>query len=302
MIRRFLAVVFPLVLGLLMLRAAEPAPPATEAPPAGFPTARESLHVFLLMGQSNMAGSGCCNPSDPWQPGDKEPVPGIFILGGEGRVNDAKPVGPVRWRAGAHPVHVAQGYECFSLGIDFAKTYMARHPGVKVGLVPCAWGGAGIDGLKKGSKIYENALLRAAEAEKVGVIRGVLWHQGESDTVSDALAGAYAGKLDRLVADLRADLRRPDLPFVAGELARFYGTGKGHSAPERVARIGIVRRATLELPTRVAHTAVVTSEGLSSVDANQVHFNRASYVELGRRYAAAFAAAESATAPTMPAP
>ena len=264
---------------MISLFAAEP----TTAPESG------PLHVFLLMGQSNMAGYGCAKDTDPWQPGDKEPVPGVLMLMGEATHTDAKAKDAIEWKPAAHPLHRRQGHQYFGMGMDFAKSYLATHPGVRVGLIPCAWGGAPIAKLNKGSPIYMNALQRAEFARKDGsTIQGILWHQGESDTVTPALADAYAKNLDQLITDLRTDLALPQLPFIAGELAQFYGTGKDHKAPDRVARITQVRRAILDLPTRVPHTAAVPSTDMKSADQNMVHFNRAAFALFGRRYAEAF--------------
>ncbi len=287
------------LLGFLAAHAADT--PADPALPAGFPADKTKVRVFLLMGQSNMAGYGCVAKSDPWGPDDKKPVPGVYVLDGQSTPSDPKPVTPVAWRPGAHRLHLNQGTAQFGLGMDFAKTYLASHPDMTVALIPCAWGGAGIGSLNKGTAGYGNAVMRARLAAKVGVISGVLWHQGESDTVNAKLSAAYAGKLDRLVADLRADLGAPALPFVAGDLADFYGTGPDHAKnAAHVAGIKVVRKTLAELPTRVPGTAFVPSEGLKSIDKHMVHLDRASLITFGQRYAEALTALEK-RAPETPA-
>ena len=97
---------------------------------------------------------------------------------------------------------------------------------------PC--GGASIASIHKGTKVYGDAIAKAQWASRAGVIKGVLWHQGESDTTSPQLASTYGKKLKQLVRDLRVDLKQPNLPFVVGNLAEFYGTGPEHNAPRRV--------------------------------------------------------------------
>lgn len=234
------------------------------------PDQKENFHIFLLMGQSNMSGFGKLLPED------KKPVPKVVKLPTkEG----------LKWEPAAHPLHNRLKSDRFGLGLPFAKEYLKDKPGVIVGLVPVAWGGAGIDMLKKGTPTYDDAIEKAKYAAKQGIIKGVLWHQGESDTVEPAKADSYEQKLHQLIADLRKDLANDTLPFIAGNLAEFYGTGKDHSKPERVTRINKVRGVLRALPNKIKNTGCVESTGCSSPDHHMVHFDRKSYILLGKRYA-----------------
>ena len=263
---------------------------ADNKPMLALPSDHANFHLFLLMGQSNMAGYGCVNASDPWQKEDKEPVAGIWVLGGQGTVHSEKPVGAVEWRLGAHRLHLNQPTAQFGLGIDFAKTYMKAHPGVSVGLIPCAWGGSPISELNKGSAVYKNAMARISFATKRGTLKGVLWHQGESDSVNPTLASSYGGKLMQLIADIRQDSGVDNLPFLIGNLAEFYGTYKDHSG--RINLIDQIRQTLKETAEKVPHAAFVPSTGLTSPDKNMVHFDRKSLIEFGKRYAQAYLALE----------
>lgn len=238
------------------------------------------FHIFLLMGQSNMAGSA------PMVPGDNQPVPRVLSVPNTVR-NDFK------WQPAAHPLETNVG---FGLGLSFATAYLAQHRGVTVGLLNVAVGGQDIDHLKKGTAPYEDGINKARWAANQGVIIGVLWHQGESDTVAEVSTNAYADKLDQLVRDVRADLGSPRLPFVCGELADFYGTNPDHAAPDRVARIARIQQILRDLPKRMPQTACASSKGLRSMDGNNVHFDRASYIEYGIRYAAALASIQKMAA------
>ncbi|MCX6928708.1 MAG: sialate O-acetylesterase [Verrucomicrobia bacterium] len=240
------------------------------------PTEREQFHVFLLLGQSNMSGFA------QLEAGDEVPVPHVLrVL--TTATND------FAWQPAAHPLHNRLDSDRFGLGLPFAIAYLKSHPGVTVGLIPVGWGGAPIAQLNKGTQTYLNVVAKARWAKGQGVIKGVLWHQGESDTVVEELARSYAAKLDSIVADLRTDLGDPSLPFIAGELAPFYGTVPDHNAPDRVVRIATVQQALRDLPNRVRHTACASSKGLRSADGHMVHFDRASLIEFGKRYAAAMA-------------
>src|SRR5690606_23679959 len=91
----------------------------------------------------------------------------------------------------------------------------------------CAVGGTSIDKWVPGAydKVtdthpYDDAIARIKEAMKLGVIKGVIWHQGEGDS-SPGKAKVYLPKLKALVERVRAEVNDPDLPFVIGELARY---------------------------------------------------------------------------------
>ena len=241
--------------------------------------------VFLLMGQSNMAGFGCIRASDPWQAGDFLPVPRVLVFGGQGTVKSASPRGWLRWRPASHPLHLNQGSAGFGPGLPFARRLLEESPGLTVGLVPCAWGGAGIDVLGPGMPLYENSLLRARLAAGNGTLAGVLWHQGETDCATEPLARAHAGKLARLIRTLRDDLESPRLPFLIGDLAPF---GDDHRKAEGIRRRDLVRAGLRHVAEDAPHSAYVESSGLTGVDG--VHFDRVSLIEFGRRYAEAFRA------------
>ena len=234
------------------------------------PADQTKFHVFVLMGQSNMAGYGEILPED------RQPVPRI--------VNIPNLPADANWQPAAHPLHNLQKSNNFGLGLPFATHYRDAHPDVTVGLISCAVGGAPISQMNKGSKVYDDAMIKIRRAAAQGTLKGVLWHQGESDTVSDELATGYEAKLHQLIRDIRQDTGIPTLPFVAGDLAEFYGTGKDHNSPARVARIQQVRGALKSLPAKVPHTAFAPSTGAKSPDAHMVHMTRESYILLGQAY------------------
>lgn len=236
------------------------------------PAQKHKFHVFVLMGQSNMSGFGRLVPEDG------KPVPGVVKL-------PTVYTGKLDWLPAAHPLHNRLSSDRFGLGLPFAIEYLKSQPDVVVGLIPVAWGGASIDKFKKGTSTYKDALEKARFAMQRGELKGVLWHQGESDTVNDARANSYRLKLHQLIADLRTDLSDAALPFIAGNLAEFYGTAKEHRHPDRVTRINKVRAVLRELPDQVANTGFVESRDCASPDKHMVHFNRESYQLLGKRYA-----------------
>ncbi|HEY1123524.1 MAG TPA: sialate O-acetylesterase [Haloferula sp.] len=246
------------------------------ADPARFP-------VFLLMGQSNMAGYGGIHPSDPWQDGDFLPSPRVVVLGGQCTLKSRRSRGWARWRPAAHPLHLNQKSCGFGLALPFASRLLEEKPELTIGLIPCAWGGAGIDQIGPGTPLYENAIARARTATQRGRLAGVLWHQGETDALHDALAPTHAGKLADFIVRLRSDLAAPELPFLIGDLGTF---GNGKRDPSALARHDRVRAGLRQVAEETDHAAFVESEGLAGVDI--VHFGRAAFIEFGRRYAGAY--------------
>lgn len=231
--------------------------------------------VFLLMGQSNMAGRGVI------EMGDDEPVDDVYVLDGQCRLDDLEPVQPIRWRAGAHPLHLNEPQKNqFGMGMDFARRYLELNPAVTVGLIPCAWGGQPIDVLGLGSPLFVNAVKRAAFAAESGTVRGVLWHQGESDTASARSARDYAAKLRTVITELRAELGT-ELLFVIGDLAPTLGETRDSEARANIATVRYQLQAVAESTPRVGW---VSSSSLNTAE-DGTHFTREALREFGRRYA-----------------
>jgi len=247
--------------------------------PVNIPSSKENFHLFLLMGQSNMSGGVGLAA------GDTKPVPSVM------KMRYAKEGEEPKWAPGAHPLHPRRPNKKarFGPGLSFAEAYLADKPGVTVGLIPMAWGGRSIAQLSKGSEIYGDAIRHTKAAIQSGTLKGVLWHQGESDTVEQTRSDAYENRLHRLIEDVREDLGNPQLPFIAGNLAEFYGTGKDHKAPDRVTRITKIKEILRRLPEKVPHTGFVESNGCSPAARAKVHFDRKSCLLMGKRYAKVYA-------------
>lgn len=239
-----------------------------------FPEIREDLHVVLLMGQSNMVGTGEVLAEDT------RPLEGVFVLEGECAVHDPTPRQAIAWRPGSHPVHVSSGGG-FGLGLEFARVYRVAFPGVSVGLIPCAWKGASVAQLGPGSPLYQNAIIRARRASRDGVIKAVLWHQGEAECRSAEAAFRYEASLRGLVDALRRDLGEQRLPFVVGDLAPGFGTKRAVEAGQWIETVCATLR---RFPQRVEAAAYVASAGLEVRD-DAVHFTRTGLMTFGWRYA-----------------
>ncbi|GKV10284.1 hypothetical protein SLEP1_g21675 [Rubroshorea leprosula] len=226
--------------------------------------------IFILAGQSNMAGRGGVtdNKWDGVVPPECAPNPSILRL-------NAK----LGWEEAHEPLHVDidVGGTCgVGPGMAFANEIRARSSKIGVvGLVPCAVGGTAINTWARGTQLYNQLVNRTKESVKGGgSIRTVLWYQGESDTVRKEDAEAYKGNMEKLISDLRSDLNLPSLLFIQVALAS--GQGKF---------IEIVRNAQLQI--NLPNVKCVDAKGLP-LEQDNVHLTTASEVQLGLKLAQAF--------------
>jgi Carbohydrate esterase, sialic acid-specific acetylesterase len=230
---------------------------------------KANFHLFLLVGQSNMAGRGVVEEQD------KTPHPRVLMLSQEGK-----------WVPAIDPMHFDKPAAGVGLGKTFGQIIAEAKPGVTIGLIPCAVGGSPIDAWKPGvfypatkSHPWDDMAKRVSLALPTGTLKGILWHQGESDSKPE-LAQAYESKLHDLIARLRQEVKAPEVPFIAGQMGKF---AEMPWKPEAF----IVDQAHQTLSAKVPHTAFVSAEGLKH-KGDKIHFDSTSFRELGRRYAEAF--------------
>jgi hypothetical protein len=229
------------------------------------PPAENKFHCFLLLGQSNMAGYAAAQASD------KVEDPRVLVLGYDnnaalGRVTD-------QWDVACPPLHPAW-LDSVGPGDWFGKTMIQKVPeGDTIGLIPCAISGEKIETfMKSGGSKYSWILDRAKLAQqKGGVIDGIIFHQGESNSGDTS----WPGKVKTLVEDLRKDLNLGNVPFIAGELL-YSGPCAGHNT------------LVNQLPSLITNSYVVSANGLVVDPADtqyRLHFGHDSSVTLGKRYA-----------------
>jgi hypothetical protein len=219
--------------------------------------APEHMQLFLLIGQSNMAGRGKVEPTD------EVTHPRIFMLTKERE-----------WVLAKDPLHFDKPVAGVGPGLGFARTLLAADAGITVGLIPCAVGGTALDKWKAGGELYTAAVARAREAMKRGTLAGILWHQGESDKTHEQIT-TYGDRFAAMVAQLRKDLGAENVPVIMGELGRF----RPAHAEFNAALPGISRQ--------VPRCSYVTTEDLAD-RGDRLHFDTPSQRMLGQRYAAAF--------------
>jgi hypothetical protein len=221
-----------------------------------------NFHLYLLIGQSNMAGRGLPDAESKKQDAQ------IIMLDSSNH-----------WVPAIDPVHFDKpAIAGVGPAINFAKEMLGNNKHIKIGLVPCAVGGSPISVWVPGAFYapgfhpYDDAMKRVELAMQQGVLKGILWHQGESD--NDSLhAPIYLEKLKALINRLRTELHQPNLPFVAGEIGYFIKDDFINSVINR-------------LPQLVPNTAVVSAKGLTD-KGDHLHFDTPSARELGKRYSEA---------------
>jgi hypothetical protein len=228
--------------------------------------------VFLLIGQSNMEGQ-----PQP-QAEDETTDERVKVLAFDNCPNLGRTYN--EWTTASPPLHSC--YAGVGPGDYFAKTLAAAYPDKTIGLVPCGLSGVDIDFFRKGvvsarrgefrippdnhwEGAYEWVLERARLAQQSGVIRGIIFHQGESDTGQTV----WVDKVKGMVTDLRTDLGIGDVPFLAGELL-YGGCCSSHNP--------IIN----QLPSQITNAFVISANGL--VGADTAHFDLAGQRELGARY------------------
>jgi hypothetical protein len=246
---------------------ASPAP-ATRPAPVVAPPAKETFHIYLLMGQSNMVGR------------DTRPIatqvdnPRILALNADGQ-----------WVVAHEPMHA--GGTGIGPGIPFAAEMLKMDPKATIGLVPCAVGGTSLNRWGKGADLYEKAVNRAKVAAEAGVIKGMLWHQGESDTTGEKNATTYERRLTQMFKDFRQDVGMPNLPIVVGQLGEFL-------APDKYPYADTVRTAIKHMPAALPGVGFADATGLGD-KGDKLHFDADAARTFGGRFAHAMQELQKAT-------
>jgi hypothetical protein len=226
------------------------------------PTGEPVFHIFMLMGQSNMAGVA------PFEASDKNTDERLKVWGGcnqkAGQWNVANP--PLSDCPGGSGINLSTSVDP---GIWFGKTLLKKlRTGDTIGLIGTAESGEKIETFITGGK-HHNAIMTkiaAVKTQKNVRFEGVIFHQGESNNTQ--------GTWPALVKQLYTEVKQAfgvsyDVPFILGELPAG-GCCSAHNTR--------VHEAAALLPMG----AYVTQDGTKVMD--QYHFDHASVVLMGTRY------------------
>lgn len=218
------------------------------------------INSFLLIGQSNMAGRGSLQEVEPINNNN------IFMF----RDN--------QWVEAEEPLHTDKPEIAgIGLGMSFADI-LQRKSNKKIGLIPCAFGGTSLGEWQKGEPLYSNAVKETKEALKNSSLKGILWHQGESDSSSTHNAESYKERFLPFINSLTKDIGIKNVPIILGELGEFLVDHDksiySHIVNEELKNIGKTDKCF----------AFVSAKQLTDMG-DSLHFDAKSLRVFGERYA-----------------
>lgn len=241
-----------------------------------------NFHIYIAYGQSNMGGTANAESADKAE----HPRFKIFATqkcSGKGRntIGEVYPAVPSLFNCG----------ETISIADWFGRTMADSMPDVTIGIIPVAVGGASIKLFDKDQyasylstaegwlqnyakeyasdgNVFKTIVDIAKKAQQVGVIKGFIFHQGETDGGYPDWPKIVKKTRDDILSEL--GMSSDSVPFVAGELLR-----DGCCYSDRVSK----------LPNTMDNTYYATSENLGGNGVDRYHFNHDAYVTFGKRYA-----------------
>lgn len=237
----------------------------------GLQLQEEDVCSFLLIGQSNMAGRGTV--------GDVPPIVNkrcLMLRNGRWQVM-SEPINPDRAIFDGSP----RSGTC--LAASFADE-LQRATGARIGLIPCADGGTKLGSWMPGEVLYDHAVMMTQLAQRSSRLCGILWHQGESDCLSEERVESYTARCIEMMRTLRRDLGAEDVPILIGELSLLIDPKYNRSE-----YLGRMNDNFAAIARALPRCAVVSSQGLT-LKADGLHFDAPSLRTFGKRYFEAYAA------------
>ncbi|MBR0036427.1 MAG: acetyl xylan esterase [Bacteroidales bacterium] len=251
------------------------------------------FYIFLCFGQSNMEGAARPEAQDLASPGPRF----LLMPAVDFPATDQHPARKMgEWCEAAAPL--CRPNTGLTPADWFGRTLVASLPeNVRIGVIHVAIGGIDIKGFLPDSiqsyvktapqwmkgmlaaydnNPYERLVTLAKKAQKDGVIKGILMHQGETNTGDPKWAGMVQQVYNNLCGDLQ--LKPEDVPLYAGNIVQANGEG---------VCIGCKKQID-ELPQTLHTSQVISSDGCSN-GPDKLHFDAAGYRELGCRYGEAVA-------------
>ena len=241
--------------------------------------------IFLCFGQSNMEGFPGIEPQDKTNVDNRFQVLATVDFPGMDRKKDS-------WYPAVPPLCRPSSGLCPA--DYFGRTLVASLPkNIKVGVVNVSVAGCKIVLFDKdnyqsyatnapswmkgiirdyGGNPYQYFVDAAKLAQKDGVIKGVLFLQGESNTGDRQWPGKVKGVYENLLSDL--NLKAENVPLLAGEVVNADQHGQCAS----------MNKIIDELPNTIPTAYVISSAGCTAIPPDHLHYDPAGYRELGKRF------------------
>ncbi len=283
-----------LVLPASMAAQKKKAAPKKKAATEQVSTADPNFYIFLCFGQSNMEGAARPEAQDLKSPGPRF----VWMPAVDYPATDKLPARKMgEWYEAIPPL--CRPNTGLTPADWFGRTLVASLPeNIKIGVIHVAIGGIDIKGFLPDSikdyaekkapgwmkgmlaaydnNPYERLVTLAKKAQKDGVIKGILMHQGETNTGDPKWAGMVKQVYDNLCGDL--NLKPEEVNLYAGNIVQADGKG---------VCIGCKKQID-ELPLTLHTSQVISSDGCTN-GPDRLHFDAAGYRELGCRYGEAVA-------------
>lgn len=229
---------------------------------------KENFWIFIMAGQSNMAGRGFVGPEDTI------PSKHIYTINKDNR-----------WILAKEPLHFNEpssaGLDC---GLSFARELLSRlnDTSVYIGLLPCAVGGSSAeqwlnDSTFRNVKLFSNLTTRMSLASEYGTIKGILWHQGENNANPEGFRN-YRQNLRKLFSAFRKSAQNDSLQILTGEIGSFLNKKTFGFYPDSV-NLALKETADSDKNISLIRTGDLTHGG------DTIHFDSRSLRILGKRYA-----------------
>lgn len=245
----------------------------------------QDFYIFLCFGQSNMEGFPGIEPQDTVNVDDRFQVIAAVDFPKLDRRKG-------QWYTAISPL--CRPYTGLCPADYFGRTMVASLPkDIKVGVVNVSVAGCKIELFDKDKyqsydstappwmknmikqydgDPYQYLVDMAKLAQKDGVIKGILLHQGESNPNDSTWTTKVKNIYDNLVKDL--NLAPETVPLLAGEVVN--ADQHGACAP--------MNKIIGELPKAIPNSHVISSAGCPARP-DHLHFSAEGYRELGKRYA-----------------
>lgn len=245
-----------------------------------------NFYIYICFGQSNMEGNA------QWEQQDIGVDPRFQMLATCNFTSPQRTLG--NWYTAECPIVSPVG----KLGPSdyFGRTMVKELPDKKIGVIAVAMGGSPIEMFDKdlykqkyqdnynewwaqiarnyyGENPYGRIIDMAKKAQKVGVIKGILLHQGESNNGDEK----WPGMVKKIYKDMLKDLglKSVDVPIFVGE-TEYENMGGGCSWHNHV---------VAKIPDVIPTGHVVSAEGIPGNGTDPWHFSAAGYRTFGKRYA-----------------